>query len=77
MGHYTDKQWQQDKTDEVSGFEQSSFYQSSTFDSRLSEGKARQRRPARKRRQPSWVLVGILMVVLAGVALLKVLSYLL
>lgn len=77
MSKDRDSQWQQQKTDEVSTFEASGFTHSSTLDSRLHEDKRRQQRTSR-RSQPraSWVLVLILMVLLAGVAVLKVITYL-
>ncbi|OGB05425.1 MAG: hypothetical protein A3G29_10710 [Burkholderiales bacterium RIFCSPLOWO2_12_FULL_64_99] len=80
MSKDRDSQWQQQKTDEVSTFEHSGFTHSSTLDSRLGEDK-RTPPPSRSsrrhaNRKPSWVLLLILMVVLAGVAVLKVISYL-
>ncbi|MDX9843891.1 MAG: hypothetical protein RBT42_09060 [Aquabacterium sp.] len=77
MSKDRDSQWQQQKTDEVSTFEASGFTHSSTLDSRSHESPRRQRRSSR-RAQPraSWVLVLILMVLLAGVAVLKVITYL-
>jgi hypothetical protein len=80
MSKDRDSQWQQQKTDEVSTFGQSGFTHSSTLDSRLGEDKRRPLPSRNSRRQanrkPSWVLLLILMVVLAGVAVLKVISYL-
>lgn len=79
MSKDRDSQWQQQKTDEVSAFEQSGFTHSSTLDSRLGEDRRRQRPSSRRRaRQPrvSWVLVLILMVLLAGVAVLKAITFL-
>jgi hypothetical protein len=52
-----DKDWWQQKTDEVSGFQQSSFYQSSTFDSRLPAGQVKKRPTRRKKaKRPYWLL---------------------
>jgi cytoskeletal protein RodZ len=79
MSKDRDSQWQQQKTDEVSTFEQSGFTHSSTLDSRLGEDRPRQRpssRRSRHSRKPSWLLLLILMVVLAMVAVLKVVTYL-
>lgn len=82
MSKDRDSQWQQQKTDEVSTFEHSGFTHSSTLDSRLGHDKQRpatgaSSRPSRRShrsRRPSWLLVLILMVLLAGVALLKVIT---
>ena len=76
MSKDRDSQWQQQKTDEVSTFEHSGFTHSSTLDSRLDKDKQRPRPSRNSRRganrRPSWVLLLILMVILAGVAVLKV-----
>ena len=77
MSKDRDSQWQQQKTDEVSTFGESGFTHSSTLDSRLGEHKRRQRATSRRSQSKlSWVLVLILMVVLAGVAVLKAITYL-
>lgn len=79
MSKDRDSQWQQQKTDEVSTFEQSGFTHSSTLDSRLGEDRQRQRSSSRRHhggRKPSWVLMLILMVVLAMVVVLKAITYL-
>lgn len=83
MSRDRDSQWQQQKTDEVSTFEQSGFRQSSTLDSLPPGERPSQRRPSRRpsrrpnrSRKPSWILVLILMVLLAIVGVLKVISHL-
>ena len=80
MSKDRDSQWQQQKTDEVSTFEASGFTHSSTLDSRMGDDRRRPRPSRHSRRgtnrRPSWVLLLILMVLLAGVAVLKAISYL-
>lgn len=75
MRRGSDSQWQQQKADEASTFgHSSSFAPSSTLDSRHREA-PRRARPSRGRsRKPSWLLLLILMIVVVGVALMKVLE---
>ena len=79
MSKDRDSQWQQQKTDEVSTFEQSGFRNSSTLDSHPG-GDWRRPKPSSRRthqsKKPSWLLLLILMVLIAMVAVLKVITYL-
>lgn len=80
MSNDRDSQWQQQKTDESSTYGQSGFRSSSSLDSRSGLDKRQQRDTVRTRhyhhgsRKPSWLLGVVLMLVVVGVAMLKIIN---